>query len=74
MLIVWFIYICPIRNAWYALAIAVILVSVVVNAEHHVRRPRGLRHSRRTQDRVAGDHAVEEDVELTVGVQVAIVI
>jgi len=46
----------------------------VVTAEHHVHRSRGLRHSHRTEGGVAGDHALGEDVELTVKVQVAIVI
>jgi len=70
----WFIDVCPNRNAWYAPTFAVILLSIVVTAEHHVHRSRGLRHSHRTEGGVAGDHALGEDVELTVKVQVAIVI
>jgi hypothetical protein len=46
----------------------------VVTAEHHAHRSRGLRHSHRTEDGVAREHALEEDVGLTVRIQVAIVI
>ena len=72
--ILWFIVICRNRNAWYAPAFAVILLSFVVTAEHHVHQSRGLRHSHRAEHGVAGDHALEEDVGLTVRVKVAIVI
>jgi hypothetical protein len=72
--ILWFICICPNRNGWYAPTFAVILLSIVVTAEHHVHRSRGLRHSHRTEDGVAGHHALEADGFLAVRVQVEIVI
>jgi hypothetical protein len=61
-----------IRNAWHVTAITCILLSSVVNAEHHWYRSRGLRPRQQKEGTVEADQDLEEDVELTA--QVAIIL